>query len=813
MKRGVAAGILVATFVLASAQRSAGSNGGTERPLQQLDIATTISEQQIVREARPQRDQLEHSGKLGTMQGRAAQGSSLLKELQTSIRQPSTSLDSFSALTEMLDQHHHKMSTQQLEELRAMLRRLRGSKQRQASEELRTSFRQTGVSLRREADQVLGRRQAYATSQAYDPVAGAFDKDVLKDRTYSVILYHEPPFVMIKDPPPDPKAKPGVVVDPGNLNQTRTPSNGLLSGFTIDVLESLAVDLGVTLKYYYPCKKKLYADTGSCGSAGQDEALDWLKKGDTSPVMRATYFGDVTEMCGDQILLAESQFRCFVAGGVRISAEYYQDFFMTQSMWDTGYALVTLSKTSPTKLMAFAFPFWFETWIVIIAELVIVGMCFVYAEGYGTNQCMYTPLDLSTCKGYQVYVWSVLSALWRWSDGLYWAGTICLGAADKAPTTIAGRLLVTVQLFFALIVMTMYTGGVATFLSETSSGSKVTSFNDYIDQTSGSFDPENTLCITDSTSVKDFLALQAKILQKNTALKNFKTVRGTSIQDCYSKVYKEEAVAAVYDHAVALYELSEMKRSGKCGDNGGMCILNQDRPPAANVGSAIAGVEDKKSCDAIGQTWIPGTGTMIIAGNIMNPFGYGLAFKKVGHNMTFAPTSDYIAFSQGLQLMRDNFKLKALQDQYFSDPDGLPCSADSNDAVQLTFQNVSGLFVICVIVMALGGIVGLVSFVQVTLIKLLPCCPSPKEEEEEIHDDDEGEIDEEEKEKRAEINRRVIVIQKRLLKVEETFGVSSASEENGDCHAPVDQDGIVISTLNPSNMFASIGWVFEKPKV
>jgi ABC-type amino acid transport substrate-binding protein len=809
MKRGVAAGILVATFVLASAQRSAGNNGGTERPLQQLDIATTISEQQIVREARPQRDQpVEHSGKLGTMQGIAAQGSSLLKELHTSIRQPSTGLGSLSALTEMLDQHHQKMSTQQLEELRAMLRRLRGSKQRQASEELQTSFRQTSISLRREADPVLGRRQAYATSQAYDPVAGAFDKDVLKDRTYSVILYHEPPFVMIKDPPPDPKAK---VVDPGNLNQTRTPSNGLLSGFTIDVLESLAVDLGVTLKYYYPCQKNLYENTGSCGSAGQDEALDWLKQGDTNPVMRATYFGDVAEMCGDQILLAakESQFRCFVAGGVRISAEYYQDFFMTQSMWDTGYALVTLSKPSPTKLMAFAFPFWFETWIVIIAELVIVGICFVYAEGYGTNQCMYTPLDLSTCKGYQVYVWSVLSALWRWSDGLYWAGTICLGAADKAPTTIAGRLLVTVQLFFSLIVMTMYTGGVATFLSETSSGSKVTSFNDYIDKTSGSFDPENTLCVTDSTSVKDFLALQAKLLQKNTGLKSFKTVRGTSMQDCYSKVYKEEAVAALYDHAVALYELSEMKRSGKCGDNGGMCILNQ--APAGNVGSGIAGVGDKKSCDAIGHTWIPGTGTLIITGNIMNPFGYGLAFKKVGQNRTFAPTSDYIAFSQGLQFMRDNFKLEALQDQYFSDPDGVPCSADSNDAVQLTFQNVSGLFVICVIVMALGGIIGLVSFVQVTLIKLLPCCSSPKEEEEEIHDGEEDEIDEEEMEKRAEINRKVIVIHERLMKVEGTLGVSSASEENGDGPAPVEPEGIQISGM-PSNMFASLGWVFDKPK-
>jgi hypothetical protein len=53
------------------------------------------------------------------------------------------------------------------------------------------------------------------------------------------------------------------------------------------------------------------------------------------------------------------------------------------------------------------------------------------------------------------------------------------------------------------------------------------------------------------------------------------------------------------------------------------------------------------------------------------------------------------------------------------------------------------------------------------------------------------------------------VIHERLIKVEETLGVSSASEENGDGPAP---DGIVLSDM-PSKMFASLGWVFEKPKV
>ena len=69
--------------------------------------------------------------------------------------------------------------------------------------------------------------------------------------------------------------------------------------------------------------------------------------------------------------------------------------------------------------------------------------------------------------------------------------------------------------------MTMYTGGVATFLSEEGIQLKVTSFNDYIDQTSWNFDPENSLCIVDDVSLTDFLALQVPLLKANTGLKNF----------------------------------------------------------------------------------------------------------------------------------------------------------------------------------------------------------------------------------------------------------------------------------------------------
>ena len=72
-----------------------------------------------------------------------------------------------------------------------------------------------------------------------------------------------------------------MIVDPGNLNQTRTPSNGLLSGMVIDLLETLAVDLDVSIKYYYPCKISTYESNGICEKASSSDALNWLAKGDT----------------------------------------------------------------------------------------------------------------------------------------------------------------------------------------------------------------------------------------------------------------------------------------------------------------------------------------------------------------------------------------------------------------------------------------------------------------------------------------------------------------------------------------------------
>ncbi|EKX38360.1 hypothetical protein GUITHDRAFT_154734, partial [Guillardia theta CCMP2712] len=118
--------------------------------------------------------------------------------------------------------------------------------------------------------------------------------------TYSAIIYHDPPFVSIQDyfanstNPAD--------QDPGNLNQTRTPGNGKLSGLSIDMLGALSTTMGVSFKYYYPCNVQLYNSQKYCNTPTKNESLN-LFSGTPG------YFGSIADMCG-------AEDRCMVVGPV-----------------------------------------------------------------------------------------------------------------------------------------------------------------------------------------------------------------------------------------------------------------------------------------------------------------------------------------------------------------------------------------------------------------------------------------------------------------------------------------------------------------
>jgi hypothetical protein len=304
-------------------------------------------------------------------------------------------------LLEMLNTHSKSMSLQQLRELRAVMQRMRDSaEKRRDTEDPRPG----------------GRRQSIDRmhDQAYDVAAGGIIDTYTKGRVYSVIIYPQAPFVVIGEPGT------GKVQDPGNVNQTRTPSNGLLSGMTIELLEEIAVMLGVRLKYYYPCAKARYEATGKCDEAIDSEALDWLKSGDRDLAMAAKYFGNVTDFCG-------GKYRCFVAGPIKVVAQRMEDFRMTQSYMDTGFSLaVKKSKAAPPLLSAFL-PFEGMVWFALFIEILLYGLGFVYIEGYGTNEALWAAPDTSELQGCAKTIGKIYGFFIQFYDAGYWATTILLG--------------------------------------------------------------------------------------------------------------------------------------------------------------------------------------------------------------------------------------------------------------------------------------------------------------------------------------------------------------------------------------------------
>ena len=309
-------------------------------------------------------------------------------------------------LMQMLHAASKKMSLEQLGELRAVMRHMKDSAERRSAAQ-----REHPGGRRLLVDRTLRPAYSYNSGQVTDAH--------MSGRDYGVILYPKKPFVVIEDPPPVPGNL--AVQDPGNLNQTRTPANGLLSGLTVDLLESVAVELGVTLRYYYPCARTNYDSTGACVDATDSDALNWLKDGDTD-AMAAKYFGNMTEFCGG----AET-YQCFVASATEISAERVQAFRMTQPFMDTGFALVVKENKANPPLMSAFLPFSALVWFMTIVEIIFVGMAFIFVEGYGTNEALWAAPDTSGLEG-SAKVLGIISGFFvQLYDAAYWSTTILLG--------------------------------------------------------------------------------------------------------------------------------------------------------------------------------------------------------------------------------------------------------------------------------------------------------------------------------------------------------------------------------------------------
>ena len=144
---------------------------------------------------------------------------------------------------------------------------------------------------------------------------------------------------------------------------------------------------------------------------------------------------------------------------------------------------------------------------------------------------------------------------------------ILVTGSDKTPTTHGGRTIVMAQLFFYLIILSIYTGSLINFLLAEPAATPISSFADLYDPSSLNYRSSNTVCIaSNQPSMEAWLNLSAILYNAK-----FNIIRARDLLDCLNMVYLRNATATFYDQAILDYHLNtEFLQVGKCG-NGGFC--------------------------------------------------------------------------------------------------------------------------------------------------------------------------------------------------------------------------------------------------
>lgn len=502
----------------------------------------------------------------------------------------------------------------------------------------------------------------------------------LDDVSFDVIVYHIPPFVDIDEPQG--------LQDPGNVNQTRTPDNGGITGFAIDMLEEIAQQLEVRFKYYYPCQVTSYLQNAkTCLFVTSTEALLML-----DDVAGSTYFGTGPGFCQAD--------RCFVAGAPKISEQTVRKYDVTMPFMEKGFGLAVRAGQPNPVFMSWANPFQWQLWMLVVAEIVVCAICFMIVEGYGTNEALWSFSGFGLAQFY---------------DSMYWAITIMLGAADKAPTTNAGRTLVTTQLAFGVLLISLYTGNLSTFLSVTTAATKVQQFDDLYDPTSLYYSSGHTVCVpTEQASVAQYLDTVEQLEGVR-----FNRVEAPTVQDCLMQIYLDEVTATMYDESVLLFRINQMNQRGLCGDEGGYCT---DPSRTDQEGCTCPEKTDDLKClNPANNKWTSIQGSVTTVGQMFNHFGYGLVFRRV---MPGEP-SYYTAFSHAIQFLKEQGTLEDLEQGYIPAIEDIQCaSSDSGGFQVLSFVNIQGLVTIVAFILFIGLCIGMMENIIAGILYVMPCCVS-----------------------------------------------------------------------------------------
>ena len=365
--------------------------------------------------------------------------------------------------------------------------------------------------------------------------------DAYRGLNFSVVLVHAPPLVNIEDPQ-------AVGGDPGNLEQTRTVSNGRLSGLVIDLLSHIQDSLGCSFTYVYPCKRVSGSKAQTCESADYTSVSSALEMLDTARVDVHKYgledYAGLEEeqKADDKLYLGGGpalcpEFLCFVASNVKVTEERMKAYFMTQPFLYKGFVLVVNSGAPLADYFSWASPFMEFVWVLTLGEIVIATVAFCICEGYGIGNALseykHNPLLLVI----QAFQWSLL---------------LFLGAASRQPATHAGRTLVLANLFFVMIWISVYTGNLNQFLLSVPREQKVNRIADFSPVARTSlYSKKHNMCIPreQAGSVEAFLEnFEADFTDGYKVPR----VNGSDLFDCLAKVYQGEATATMYDEPVVL---------------------------------------------------------------------------------------------------------------------------------------------------------------------------------------------------------------------------------------------------------------------
>ena len=254
-------------------------------------------------------------------------------------------------------------------------------------------------------------------------------------------------------------------------------------------------------------------------------------------------------------------------------------------------------------------------------------------------------------------------------DTFYWSFTLVLGVQDHQPVTNAGRTLVLAQLFFALLLKSIFTGNLNSILLQTPTTTSITSIDEFIKSTN----PSISLCLPTLQNSTSTFIQQSESIYGSTVTKHYEQ----DVSSCLMNVYQGKSTATFYDDSVISYKVNnEFWQMGMCGNSGGYC-------------SQPGLTQDTCKCDSSATscniTFTSVQGSLVSVGDIFGSFGYTFIFPLSSTQM------HQLQFSQVIQYLKETGDVSAIESNWIAG--SFNCAGSTGNSTALGLYNMLGLII------------------------------------------------------------------------------------------------------------------------